>query len=259
MENRTLERKRMLRREMWAKRKKKIKIVSLFLIILFFFFGMYQFKKGVSNYLWNLETFKLQNINVFPENVSPIITEIVTIERGKNLLFFPLSELQEKISQLRIVERCRIKKIFPSTIEIEIEVRKPWVEIETGKSPVFIDTTGIVVPPPENGTNYIKIYGLNIENYSVSGKDLNKIKILREIEKWYNSFNIANTFEILTIDLSDLEKIVLKNNEKLIYIRNENIEEKFENLKIILAECESKNFTWQYIDLRFENPYVKKK
>jgi len=258
MEEKTKERIKKLKREVWNKRIKKIKIFLVFFIFLIFFFGIYQLKKAILYYLWNLEIFSLKEIKVSPSDLKPLITETIGLEPGKNLLFLDIEEINRKISQLRFVEKSKIKKILPSTIEIEITIRKPWIMIKSEKYTTFVDTSGIVVSPPELPENYWKVKGIEIENFSVIDSDKEKIDVLKEIEKWYNFFNIGNLFKIVEIDISNLEKIILSDGEREIYVATENIKEKFEDLKIVLEECISKNYQWEYIELRFKNPYVKK-
>ena len=259
MEEKTIERIRKLKKERWYNRRKKIKVLFFFLIACFLIISFVEIKKMLITYLWNLEMFKIKEIEVYPESLVPLITGIIELEKGKNLLFIDIKEIERKIRNLRIVESCTVRKIFPSTLQINIQVRKPWVILKEGAKQTAIDRDGIAIPSVENKENYWQVEGIKFDREGIKEKERGKIYILREIERWYNFFNIATLFKVKRVVLSEIEKIVLDNGEKKIYLHYKDLKKEFEKLKIVMLECKKRNFEWEYIDLRFKDPYVKKK
>ena len=257
MEEKTIERIKKLKREKWERRKKKIKVFFIIFGIIFAIIGFIEIKRLLISYLWNLEIFKIKRIEVYPENLTPLLTGIIELERGTNLLFVDIKSIERRIKSLKTVEKCEVIKIFPSTLQINIYLRKPWVILKKRERSVTIDREGVIIPSVENKESYWQVEGIEFGNGVVKEKD--KIGILREIERWYNFFNIATLFKIKRVDMSNVEKIILDDGERKVYLYPSDLKKEFENLKIVIGECKKRDFKWEYIDMRFKNPYVKKK
>jgi Na+/H+ antiporter NhaA len=87
-------------------------------------------------------------------------------------------------------------------------------------------------------------------------EEVDKINILKEIEKWYNYFNIGNFLKIKKIDISDINKIEISDGIKSIFFTRENIKIKMEKLLYVLKNLKN---DYEYIDTRFKNFYIKLK
>lgn len=241
-----------IRQRISSRRKKKLKILFFLMFIGFIIYGFYFIKGKTLNFLWNLETFKIKEIKIYPENKSPLIKELIELEKDKNLLFLDIDNLREKINSLSEVEDCKILKIFPSTLEINIILRIPWAILMDGDKKYVIDKNGVII-----NRNYenipLKIYGVKISQENRI-EEPEKIIILNELDKWYNYFNIKKFFKISSIDISDLNKIEISDGERKIYFTKENIKEKVETLFIVLKNL---NNDFEYIDTRFKNFNIK--
>jgi len=257
MEDRTKERLKSLQRENRTRRMQKARIITAIALLILIAVSIYRAKQLATAYLWNLDAFKIRQVHIVPEGLAPIVAGVIGVDATTSLFFLDINDIHHRITQLQIVERCRVRKIFPSTLDIEIIVRRPWIRLP-GDPPLFIDRSGVVVPAPEDISPYWVVSGIASAGTSVRPEDQDKLRMVAELEKWYNQLNIGGIFPCTGIDISSPEKIILTSGLRQVYMVNEQIGEKFADLKTVLRECEQRAMQWEYIDLRFKNPYVKR-
>ena len=251
------QRMKKLRRERWNRRKKKIRPVTILIAIFLIGFGIRYIYKQTFIYLWNLKVFTLQKIVVFPERADGLVANVIELKPDKNLLFLNIREIHNRLCQTGNIEHCTVKKQLPSTLIIEIKPRKTWLIITNKLSSFAIDRNGIPIPLPANTEQYWKICGLKTgQSYMKENKQA--LIILEEIEKWYNEFGILPDFRIEELDIQNMNKIILNGNGKYVFIHQNQIKEQLEKLKLCLDKCNNMEWDWEYIDLRFKYPYVKK-
>jgi len=242
-----------IKKRRMQKKIKKIKIICIFMLIPFIIFGLYHLKKKVSNFLWNTDVFKIKEIRIFPEEISPLIKELIELEKDKNLLFLDIEEIRNKILSIPEIEDCKIIKDFPSSLQINIKLRVPWAILKTNQKEYLIDKDGVIINDKEKNVN-LEIYGVKVNEIENKIEEKEKIRILNEFYKWYNYYNMGNFFKIKIIDISELNKIKVSDGERKIFLRSEIIKEKMEKLAFVLKNLKS---DFEYIDTRFKDFYVK--
>jgi cell division septal protein FtsQ len=235
------------------RRKKKFKIIFFFSFFSFIIFTFYYLERKIINFLWNGELFKIKEIKIYPEDISPLIKEFIGLEIDKNLLFLNMEEIRTKILSIPEVEDCKIIKDFPSFLQINIILRLPWAVLKTNQKEYLIDKNGIIINGKRENVNF-EIYGIKVNEVENKIEENGKIKILNEFYKWYNYYNISNFFKVKIVDISDLNKIEVSDGERKILFRNEAIKEKMEKLAYILKNLKN---DFEYIDTRFKDFYVK--
>lgn len=257
MEQKSKKRMKEVKKVIWEKRKKKLKFYLFICMFFLLLWGIFTLKKVSQKFLFNLEVFKIKEIEIHPPKITPLITELIQIEKGTSLLFLDISELRNKILQIREVEDCEIRKIFPSKLSITIKLRKVWIGIKEGEKIYFVDKSGTVLQTNGKSENYLIVSGVKINKGVVVKKDFWKLEVLKKIEKWYNFYNLPGYFKIQSIEIVNKNRIILHGEKNFILLTSENIKEKIENLKIILQNFIKEEKKWRYIDLRFKEPYIK--
>ncbi|HOL21582.1 MAG TPA: FtsQ-type POTRA domain-containing protein [bacterium] len=257
----TEERIKELRQQIWSRRKRKIKAVSIIIGIIIVIAVILNTKRILTAIFWDMALFRVRTVKVVPESARSLLTGIVEIENPGNLLFLDIDDLNDKISKIREVEKCSIMKEFPSTLKIMVTTRKPWVLIERSWGGILIDREGKILESPENPSFSLRVTGIETNRDSVAEDELWKLGVLQEIEKWYNFYNIQRYFLMEKITITKPTEIVLHEAESIrrIIITSDNIEETFGKIKIVLDECEKSGKEWEYIDGRFRDPSVKYK
>ncbi|MCM8830247.1 MAG: FtsQ-type POTRA domain-containing protein [Candidatus Omnitrophica bacterium] len=190
----TEERIRELRHQVWNKRKRKIKSISIIISIIILIVVILNTKRILTAIFWDMELFHIKTVKVIPESARSLLTGIVEIENPGNLLFLDIEELHNRVSKIREVEKCSIVKEFPSTLKIMITLRKPWILIEKNRGGIFIDREGKVIESLESPSFFLKVSGIEIDRESIAEDELWKLSVLQEIEKWYNFYNLQRYF-----------------------------------------------------------------
>ncbi len=253
MEDKTKRRIREIKQRAWKERKKKIRIFFIVSLLIILICGVYEIKKAVVNFLWNIDTFKLKKIEVIPEKAITYINPVIEIEKGKNLLFLDIKKLREMILKIPGVENCKIKKIYPDKLQIEVMIRKPFVCIIAENKKYIVDKKGVVVKNVSDN-NYIIVKGIKINSTCVDETDKWKLKVLENIEKWYNFYNLRKFISIEEVEFISPNEIILITEKGKIKIRKADIKLQMEKLFNLLNQKIGK---WEYIDLRFKNIYKK--
>lgn len=210
--------------------------------------------------LWfkNLSIFSVKNIVVEPPTHSAFIKTYLSIPDSTNILSLNLEEIYSKIKQIYFIEDCFIEKHLPDTLFIQIKIRTCWVIISDANSIVIMDRQGFFLPFQENFKGW-NIVGMIPGKIGSQTTESEKLSILKEIEQWYNYYGIARIFPVEMVSLENTDKIELKGSEGCIYIRGDEIRRQFEVIKELLISCRTNNFLFEYIDVRFEQPYIKEK
>jgi len=200
--------------------------------------------------------FSVKSIIVEPQNQSSFIKTYISIPESTSILSLNLEEIYKKIRQIYFIEDCFIEKHLPDTLFIKLKIRSPWVVVADSKNMVAMDRQGIFLPVEENFKtwNIVGMFPGKIGNQTV---ELEKLNILKEIEQWYNYYDIVQVFPVETIFIQDINKIELKGLKGCLYIRGDEIRKQLETAKQVIETCKKNNFLFEYIDVRFEQPYVK--
>jgi len=113
--------------------------------------------------------------------------------------------------------------------------------------------------PDETADNLLQVDGIGVNGNSVDTEDIWKMAVLKQIEKCYNFNNLQKHFSLAGVRIAKPTEIILYETAgtRKILLINEDIPWKMEQLRATLEECEKDSTEWEYVDLRFENPYVK--
>ena len=254
----TEERIREVRAQSAIRRKKKIRTVLFSITLFMLLLGILNVKRFAVKILWKTELFTLREIKIKPASAESLITGLVELEAGKNLLFLNIDELREKILLIQEVEDCRVQKMYPGTIAVELILRKPWMALIKNGNTFFIDRKGKVVYPIKEGFSSFTIaMNISVGTKQVAEEDLWKLDVLSQIEESFNSTNLRKYIKPEIVAFVGENEILIHSEGKRIIIAKDDIRQKFEMLKLVLKKCSENGQNWEYIDMRFEHPVVK--
>ncbi len=126
------------------------------------------------------------------------------------------------------------------------------------RSAALMDRNGFFLPLFENFRGWV-IEGMSVGEIGKRTVEIAKLNMLKEIEQWYNYYGLANLFKIDSVSMKDLDRIELRSGEQIIYIHTEQIQAKLEMAKKVLSAAKKNNIQFEYLDLRFNDPYLKEK
>lgn len=205
-----------------------------------------------------LSVFDIRKIVVEPAGYETFVKQLLAVAPDESLLSFDMEKACSTVREIYFIEDCRIRKDLPSTLRVFLTIRKPWVTVRNGDRTMLMDRKGSFLPFEGVGTPWT-IEGIPVGDAGSSSADKDVVRILADIEKWYNYFRIANLFPVDTLSFTDLERIGLRGVDGVVYLYPEDLERKFDQLRAVLETCRKEGIAWEYIDMRFTQPYVKKK
>ena len=175
-------------------RKKNITIYLLFLFILSTTNG-----KFVENQ--NSYSFKINQINI--EGLSSTDNTKISKELNnlsyKNILLIGKDEIEKVISKYNIIEKYNIKKIYPSTININIKPTK-FVAKLSNNNLLLVGSNGKIIKDKKNIKILPYIFGeFNSKEFLIFKKNIDQSKfVFTEFKTLY--FFPSNRWDILTYD-----------------------------------------------------------
>jgi len=228
-------------------RKIKLRFRHIFLSFIFltgfFFFLQQVFLFAIT---WNKLEIKDVNISCENQTIKNNVQDIVEDYTFGNILLFESNHLQENIESLKRVKNVIIRKIFPLSLDISIEERKPFAVLQ--KEFLFvIDSEGVIVSQLESHNSPLPLLfdEGNFKNYYIE-----KIDLAREC---LENMTLEEKQNIEILDLSENLNIKAKMRDSFTWLIlgntrfRENIG-RFQTEKIYLERYGD----LEYVDLRFQ-------
>lgn len=175
--------------------------------------------------------------------------EIQRIMEGKNLgniLLLDISHLQDVLSAHRWVKEVRIRKILPSTLEVEIKERIPFALLKKDRMVHLIDREGVLLERVENESRFDLPLLTDRGNFEKNYKE--KLSLAWEC---LESLSPAEKEEMAVLDLSEYENVFvwLKNNPTKLILGNAHFSQKLRLYRRFSARLEAYG-DLDYVDLR---------
>jgi len=229
-------------------RKIKVKFIHLLLAFLFLA-GIFLLIQQTYLFLISWNYFKVKNIEVACQKAE-LQQQIKEFFQGKemgNILLLNIEHLQNFLEGNRWVKNVYIRKIFPASLKIEIEERKPMAVIQK-ENFYLIDQEGVLLEKIDrHNYNYLPLL-IDSNNFQKDFKD--KLNLA-----WACLDNLAPSQrdEIEMLDLSDYGNvsIKLKGLEMKLKLGCDRFSEKLSFFQKYLFKLE-KFRPLEYVDLRFE-------
>jgi len=226
-------------------------IVLFFLVIAGFFLGL------TKSYLYliNCDDFavKKSEIACRQEFVGRDIRALLDASKFRNLLLLDIGRLQARIEAHRWVKEARLRKVFPSTLKIEIKEREPAAVLKTGDSFLMIDRDGVWL---EQLAAY-EDANLPLFLDSASFKD-NYQEKLGLAWKCLDALTLEQRLEIEALDLSDPESVsvYLLGQATRLILGGERFSERLSFIRSYKETMEGQNGPLEYVDLRFDDRII---
>lgn len=230
-----------------VQRRLRVKIIH---ILLFFTIlgGIFFSIQRVYLFLISWDYLSIKNITVVSSKPE-IREEVYQFLRGKrlgNILLLNIGKLQETFAAHRWIKEVRVRKIFPSTLCVEIKERIPFAVLEK-ENLYLIDREGIQLEKLESaGTMNLPLL-VDSNNFQKDFKE--KIELAWEC---LNSLPPLEKDQLEVLDLSDYENVTVQLKAQPIKLKlgNSQFSRKlklFEKYRLKLEEFGEV----EYADLRF--------
>lgn len=178
------------------------------------------------------------------------LAPLVEASRLGNLLVLDIAGLQGRIETHRWVKEARLRKVFPSSLRIEIEERLPAAVLRVGRANLLIDQEGVMLEQlnaREESPLPLLVDASEFQDYYREKLNL----------AWacLNSLTAEIREEVDALDLSQIDSLSLtfKDRSTRLILGADRFLEKTRFFLNSLARLESDNGPLEYVDLRFDD------
>ena len=226
-------------------------------IIGVFLFG--SVKWAQFNQTFVVKDVKIEGINYFDDTV---LKEYKKSIKDQNIFLSNLKSYKSEIESLDHIKGCKISRVFPSTVNVEVYEREPLAMISANDL-IILDSEGICLPVEycEISLPILSNFKNNQELY-LKGKKTKSSNVLKSIDVIkYSKENFdslyMNISEFVFNENSEYE-IILKNGRTKILLGGDNIFAKIDNLNAFATVLppEKTLESYRYIDLRYKRQIV---
>jgi len=220
--------------EQEIKMKKFYKILKIGVIVLIVFSAILL---TMFSPLFNIKEIKISGNNKISKET---ITSLSGIEIGQNTYKISKSEVQRKVKENAYIDEVKVKRLLPSTIEIQVEEREATFIIEYGSGYVYLNNQGYMLEISNQKLELPMLQGTQTldENIKVGGRlckeDLENMTIVLKIIETASKIDIANLITKIDISNNTDYKIIFETEQKTAHIGDSsNINNKMRLYKII--------------------------
>lgn len=238
-----------------VQRKITIKFKHIFLFFLLFGGIFYSFQK-LYLFLLSWDNLMIKEIQVLcqKEAVKQEIQKLVEAQKLGNILLVDITHLKARIETHKWVKQACIRKVFPSTLKIEVKEREPQALLKK-QDYYLVDEEGVLLEKVDSREKVNLPLLVDSNNFEQNYKE--KLKLAWECLKNFSTFEKEQA-EVL--DLTDDGTIVLQFKEKptRIILGNSEFSQKLALFQKHRAKWENQFGPLDYVDLRFEDRlYIK--
>lgn len=104
---------------------------------------------GVHHWVHTNQVFRLRNLALqsVPQHLMPTVHERLDPHRGANLLLADLGRIRRTLETVPQVERARVRRNLPDTVEISLVIRPVWGTLQGTDARVEVSADGVVLGP----------------------------------------------------------------------------------------------------------------
>jgi len=226
-------------------------IVLFFLVIAGFFLGLTK----AYLYLINCDDFAVKKTEIAcrQEFVGRDIRALLDASKFGNLLLLDISRLQDRVEAHRWVKAARLRKVFPSTLKIEITEREPAAVLKTGESFLMIDRDGVWLE--QMAAREDANLPLFLDNASFKDNYQEKLGLAW---KCLDALTPEQRLEVEALDLSEPESVsvYLLGQATRLILGGERFSERLSFIRSYKETMEGQNGPLEYVDLRFDDRII---
>jgi cell division protein FtsQ len=223
-------------------------IIFFFLLFVGFFYLL--MKAYLFLITWEELNVKKTEVLCRLDFVAQDLAPLVEASRLGNLLVLDIADLQDRIKAHRWVKEARLRKVFPSTLRIEIKERVPAAVLRVGQANLLIDEEGVMLEKlnaREESPLPLLVDASQFQDYYREKLNL----------AWacLNSLTpeIREGVEALDLSQADDLSLAFKDRPTRLILGTDRFLEKIQFFLSWLPRLESANGPLEYVDLRFDD------
>jgi cell division septal protein FtsQ len=226
-------------------------IVLFFIVLAGFFYGL---TKGYL-YLVSCDDFAVKKIEVACQRdfVGRDIRSFLDSSRFGNLLLLDIKALKGRIESHRWVKEARIRKVFPSSLKVELSEREPLALLKLGEGYLMIDEEGVGLETAAAREDVD--LPLLLDSSVFQDRYREKISLAW---RCLSDLDPEQRRELDALDLS-VNRCVsafLRGVTTRFILGDERFSERLSFIRSYLSELEGRNGPVEYVDLRFDDRII---
>ena len=226
-------------------------IVLFFLAIIGFFLALAK----AYLYLMSCDDFVVQRTEIVSrqESVAQDIQTLLDASQLGNLLLLDIESLRDRIKAHRWVKEARVRKLFPSTLKIEITEREPAAILKSGDRFLLIDRDGVWLE--RLATMEDANLPLLLDSASFNENYPDKLTLAW---KCLDSLTPEQRSEVEALDLSERQcvSLTLLGQATRFILGDDRFSERLAFIRSYKDIMEAQNGALEYIDLRFDDRII---
>lgn len=208
--------------------------------------------------VFRLDLLKVQQISCQINDTNcpgEIWTDLMALSLGKNIFSFPIESISLQIkNSYPQIDKIKIKKNLPATVDFELIIRQPQVAI-SGEKFHLVDFQGVVIEKSETSGEYPLIF-LEPEMNLKVGEKFNQKEVLETIEAIVGlRLRLIEPKLAKIISFSSVD-IWLKDDTQLIISLKKEINSQLDSLQLIYQRAKIEGKKLKQIDVRFDKPII---
>jgi cell division septal protein FtsQ len=230
------------------------KLTVRFKHIFLFFFLLAAIFYAITKFYLFLITWKDLNVTKTQilcrrDFVAGDIRALLDASKLGNLLLLDIAGLQTRIEGHRWVKEARLRKVFPSSLRIEIKEREPAAVLRIGQSHLLIDEEGAVLERYSGPVETSLPLLLDSSQFQTCYQE--KLALAWECLKSLTAEQKAGV-EALDLSRGDCVSLYLKGRPTQIMLGDNNFSQKLNFYNSDRDKLESQYGILEYVDLRFK-------
>lgn len=183
------------------------------------------------------------------------VNSLLNLSKNKNIFFYDLEDLENRVKKSTYVENCEIKRKMPNKLTVNIKEKNIVNTLYNGDSYCYIDERGQFVDELKEIKNddLVIFIDYSLDNESIKFNNENdKNKLLKLYNKLYEE-NLLT--QIKTIDFRKKTEIIMKGKTGLTICLNKdnNIEKNVISLNKIMIDLQNRNELYGKVDFTYNN------
>lgn len=183
------------------------------------------------------------------------VNALLKLNENKNIFFYDLQNLEDRVKESTYVEDCKIKRMIPNKFIVNIKEKNIIRTLYNGEAYCYIDAQGKFVDELKE----IKDDNLVIFiDYSLTDKSIkfNNESDKNKLLKLYNKLDEENLLrQIKTIDFRKKTEIIMKGKTGLTicFNKDKNIEKNVISLNKVMIDLQNRNELYGKVDFTYNN------
>ena len=183
------------------------------------------------------------------------VNNLLNLEKNKNIFFYDLQNLENRVKESAYVKDCEIKRKIPNKLIVDVKEKNIIGPLYNGKSYCYIDDKGKFVDELkeiENDELVISI-AYTLSNKTLKFNNENDKNKLITLYKKLDEENIL--LQIKTVDFRKEKEIIMKGKTGLTICLNKdnNIEKNIVKLSKVMIDLQNRKELYGKVDFTYDN------